>query len=160
MCNHGAMPRDGRPKVVDPVWASDLKSSDPRYWTSQRIADRIFEETGNRVTPRAVELSIANYRARVGFRGEVKWPWAVLAKDCQGPWYETLLAVYWWEQKAELSRAEAGLAGDFRKLMDRIDGVVTYHRRTGFHTVARRSTDDGSYFQKRSFDDDGKPVLV
>lgn len=150
------MPRDGRPPTIDPVWAMGLKD---RGWSSDRIAEEVFKEKGKRVTKRAVDLAIHNYKAKAGKPPSPEWPWKLLARHCQGPLYDLLLSVRYWELGAALLEAEQRAVRDFLRMMDQQGVVVAYNRQSGFHFAARQPEDDASYFQERSFSADGQLLV-
>jgi hypothetical protein len=151
-----SMPRTGRPATVDGAHAFGLKTRDPKKWTDQRIADEFYK---GEVTKQAVTKAIAMHKARDGHRPPPKWQWDVLLKHAQDSLYQTLVAVYYFEQGEPLSDEERTAVKPMLDLLDGQGVVVTYHKKSGFHFTARQAEDDASYFQERSFSASGELLV-
>lgn len=143
--------------MIDAAWATSLHD---RGRSAEEIADQVYRDTGKRVTVRAVFLAIEKYKARSGARPAPAWPWEVLAKHRKDSLYQSLETLYYSELGMGLTDEEKTAVRQLARMLDQYQGVWTYHRKSGFHMVPRRPGDrPDSYFQQRSFDEDGQPIM-
>jgi hypothetical protein len=150
------MARTGRPPVIDAGWAVTMEA---RGWTHREIAEEVSRTSGQQVTRPAVSMAIKAYKARSGQKPPPRWPWDVLSRHARGAFYQTLVTVWYWEQREPLTEEESQSVRDFLQILDAQEAVMTYSRLSGWHMVSRQPEDDRSYFQERSFDDNGNPIL-